>query len=100
MRIWLINELLLLLVVANGAPVALGLLLGPRCNQALDAGHLFEPSVTRIGFRRDVFMRDYMYEFIEMWAPHLGADLVNEAIKCRSANDLEGLFSAVEIPAL
>jgi CDP-2,3-bis-(O-geranylgeranyl)-sn-glycerol synthase len=41
MRIWLINELLLLLVVANGAPVALGLLLGPRCNQPLDAGRLF-----------------------------------------------------------
>jgi hypothetical protein len=41
MRIWLINELLLLLIVANGAPVVLGLLLGPRCNQALDAGRLF-----------------------------------------------------------
>lgn len=41
MRIWMINELLLLLVVANGAPVLLGLLLGPRCSQALDGGRLF-----------------------------------------------------------
>ena len=49
---------------------------------ALDAGHLFEPSVTRIGFRRDVFMRGYMYDFIEMWAPHLSTALVNQAIRC------------------
>ena len=41
MRIWLINELLSLLIVANGTPVVLGLLLGPRCNQALDGGRLF-----------------------------------------------------------
>jgi hypothetical protein len=41
MRIWLINELLFLLIVANGAPVVLGLLLGPRFNQPLDAGRLF-----------------------------------------------------------
>jgi hypothetical protein len=41
MRFWLINELLFLLIVANGAPVLLGLLLGRRCNQALDGGHLF-----------------------------------------------------------
>jgi CDP-2,3-bis-(O-geranylgeranyl)-sn-glycerol synthase len=41
MRIWLISELLLLLIVANGTPVIIGLLLGQRCNQPLDAGRLF-----------------------------------------------------------
>jgi CDP-2,3-bis-(O-geranylgeranyl)-sn-glycerol synthase len=41
MRIWLINELLLLLIVANGAPVVIALLLGSRFNQSLDAGRLF-----------------------------------------------------------
>jgi LysR family cys regulon transcriptional activator len=29
------------------------------------------PSVTKIGFRRGTFLRGYMYEFIELFAPHL-----------------------------
>jgi LysR family cys regulon transcriptional activator len=67
---------------------------------ALDASHLFESSLTRIGFRRDVFMRGYMYEFIEMWAPHLDRDLVNQAVSCRSSSELESLFEALDIPEL
>lgn len=67
---------------------------------ALDADHLFRPSVTSIGFRRDVFMRGYMYDFIEMWAPHLQPELVNEAIRCRNAGELEALFADVEIREL
>ncbi|MEZ5491950.1 MAG: HTH-type transcriptional regulator CysB [Gammaproteobacteria bacterium] len=67
---------------------------------ALDAGHLFEPSITSIGFRRDAFMRGYMYEFIQMFAPHLTGELVREALKCRSAAELEELFSEVTLPRL
>ena len=43
-------------------------------------------------------MRGYMYDFIEMFAPHLTGVLVNEAIKCRSALELESLFAEVTIP--
>ncbi|WP_305792357.1 HTH-type transcriptional regulator CysB, partial [Arhodomonas sp. KWT] len=38
---------------------------------ALDASELFEPSVTSIGFRRGTYLRGYMYDFIEAFAPHL-----------------------------
>jgi CDP-2,3-bis-(O-geranylgeranyl)-sn-glycerol synthase len=41
MRVWLISELLLLLVVANGTPVLVALLLGQHFNRPLDAGRLF-----------------------------------------------------------
>lgn len=44
----------------------------------LDANHLFEPSVTHIGFRYGSFLRTYMHEFIEFFAPHLARDLVDE----------------------
>lgn len=44
---------------------------------ALDAGHLFEPSTTHIGFRRGMFLRQYMYAFIELFAPHLDAATVD-----------------------
>ena len=38
---------------------------------AIDAGHLFGKSITRIGIRKDTFLRSYMYEFIRLFAPHL-----------------------------
>ena len=43
----------------------------------LDAEHLFEASTTHIGFRRSLFLRGYMYDFIANFAPHLKRDLVD-----------------------
>ncbi|MDP3858078.1 MAG: HTH-type transcriptional regulator CysB [Stagnimonas sp.] len=43
----------------------------------LDADHLFEASTTHIGFRRSLFLRGYMYDFIANFAPHLKRDLVD-----------------------
>jgi LysR family cys regulon transcriptional activator len=37
----------------------------------LEAGHLFEPSTTHIGFRRGMFLREFMVDFIGIFAPHL-----------------------------
>jgi LysR family cys regulon transcriptional activator len=48
--------------------------------RALDASHLFEPSVTRIGIRRHTYLRGYIYDFIEMFAPHLTRDVVAAAM--------------------
>ncbi|MES1944302.1 transcriptional regulator CysB [Salinisphaera sp. PC39] len=45
----------------------------------LDASHLFEPSTTHIGFRRGTFLRGYMTDFIEMFAPHLTPEIVERA---------------------
>jgi len=36
MRLWLISHLVLLLIIANGTPALLGLVLGPRWNRPLD----------------------------------------------------------------
>lgn len=44
----------------------------------LDADHLFEASTTHIGFRRSLFLRGYMYDFITAFAPHLKRELVDE----------------------
>ncbi len=46
----------------------------------LDASHLFEPSTTHIGFRHNLFLRGYMRRFIAMFAPHLTADVLEQAI--------------------
>jgi len=39
--------------------------------KSIDASHLFEPSTTRIGISRNSYLRGYIYDFIEMFAPHL-----------------------------
>ncbi|HYJ18686.1 MAG TPA: HTH-type transcriptional regulator CysB [Burkholderiales bacterium] len=48
--------------------------------KAIDASHLFEPSTTRIGIRKNSYLRGYTYEFIEMFAPHLNRGAVDAAM--------------------
>ncbi len=65
---------------------------------ALDASHLFESSVTKIGFRRGTFLRGFMYDFIERFAPHLTRDVIDEAYNRHSRAELEELFAHIELP--
>jgi LysR family transcriptional regulator, cys regulon transcriptional activator len=67
---------------------------------ALDAAHLFESSVTNIGFRHGTYLRGYMYDFIEMFAPHLSRDVVQASSTLRSAAERKELFSGVSLPTL
>jgi LysR family cys regulon transcriptional activator len=43
----------------------------------LEAAHLFTPSTTHIGFRRGMFLREYMVDFIRIFAPHLTRERVD-----------------------
>jgi LysR family cys regulon transcriptional activator len=72
--------------------VALGLGVGilaqmafdPKQDSALrsiDASHLFEPSATRIGIHKNTYLRSYVYDFIEMFAPHLARKTVDAAMQ-------------------
>ncbi len=65
---------------------------------ALDAGHLFEPSVTHIGFRRGTFLRQYMLDFIEAFAPHLNADVVSQAVSASTRAERQALFADTALP--
>ncbi|NQZ54345.1 MAG: CysB family HTH-type transcriptional regulator [Piscirickettsiaceae bacterium] len=47
----------------------------------LDASHLFSPSTTVLGFRRNSYLRKYTYAFIEFFAPHLTRNVIDESIK-------------------
>ena len=42
-----------------------------RTLRAIDAAHLFESSTTRLGIKRGAYLRRYVYDFIEAFAPHL-----------------------------
>jgi LysR family cys regulon transcriptional activator len=73
----------------------------PRLDQdlaCLDAGHLFEPSTTKIGFRRGIFLRSYMYDFIKLFAPHLDREVVDSAVRCGTVEEMDELFRDLEMP--
>jgi len=67
---------------------------------SLDASHLFKPSVTKIGFRRGTFLRSFMYDFIEQFAPHLTKVVVDDAYSRQSKMELDELFEGMDIPTL
>ena len=46
---------------------------------SLDATHIFPAHVTWVGFRRGVLLRKFMYEFLQLFAPHLNRRLVDRA---------------------
>lgn len=55
----------------------------------IDAAHLFESSTTRLGLRRNAFLRGYVYAFIELFAPHLSRRMVDAALTGAGADDYE-----------
>ncbi|AWB67672.1 HTH-type transcriptional regulator CysB [Saccharobesus litoralis] len=65
---------------------------------AIDASHLFKPSTTKIGFRKGTFLRQYMYDFIERFAPHLTKDVVEKAIMLKNADDIDAMFADLKLP--
>lgn len=64
---------------------------------ALDASHLFESSTTKIGVRRGTFMRGFMYDFLQGFAPHLDRDLVDAALTAGPRHEGD-LFGDIELP--
>ncbi|MGA8259747.1 MAG: HTH-type transcriptional regulator CysB [Arenicellales bacterium] len=59
---------------------------------ALDAGHLFQHSVTSLAVRRNVWLRGYMYDFIEWFAPQLDRPMVETFMSCFAKEEMTRLF--------
>jgi LysR family cys regulon transcriptional activator len=64
--------------------------------EALDAKHLFEPSVTNVGFRRGTYLRGYMREFIKLFAPHIDDQIIDRAIEARTKEERAKLFAELD----
>ena len=60
-----------------------------RTLRAIDASHLFESSTTRLGIRRGAYLRGYAYAFIELFAPHLSRDSVEQAVIGKTGSDYQ-----------
>ncbi|HJV74966.1 MAG TPA: CysB family HTH-type transcriptional regulator [Noviherbaspirillum sp.] len=62
--------------------------------KALEAAHLFAPNVTRLAVRRGAYLRSYIYEFIQQFAPQLGRTEIDNALKSVSADASEAQVQA------
>ena len=67
---------------------------------ALDASEFVEISTARLVFRRGLFFRGYMYEFLELFAPHLTRDLIESVLSVRSRSAMDPLLVDVDLPLL
>ncbi|GHB12009.1 HTH-type transcriptional regulator CysB [Modicisalibacter luteus] len=83
-----------------GVGIVARMAIDPQADQdlvPLDASHLFESSTTKIGIRRGTFMRSFMYDFVERFAPHLTRDIVDEALAAGPRHE-QALFADIELP--
>jgi len=66
---------------------------------SINTNTLFDASVTNIGFRKGTFMRGYMYEFLQQFAPHLTKELIDAACyRHAHRQDIQPLFDDIILP--
>ena len=66
-----------------GIAILSGLAYDPKGDaplKALKAGHLFSPNVISMEIRRNQYLRDYAYDFIELFAPTLTRAKIRQAL--------------------
>lgn len=64
---------------------------------AIDASHLFKSSTTQIAFKHSTFLRNYMYDFINYFSPHLTKTKVEEAEGLRDNAAVQKLFEGIKL---
>ena len=65
---------------------------------ALDAEGLFPRSTTWIGFRKDIVLRRYMLDFVQLFAPHITADQLEKTRHVRTQSEVDKLFRGANLP--
>ena len=65
---------------------------------ALDAQGLFPRSTTWIGFRKDIVLRRYMLDFLQLFAPHISKQQLEQLRQAKSQADLDELFATAQLP--
>src|SRR5690242_12780630 len=84
-----------------GVGIVASMALDPREDSdlvSIDASHLFPAHLTWAGFQRGALLRGFMYEFLNLFAPHLNRRLIDRAASAGSTEELDALFKDVELP--
>ena len=73
----------------------------PKLDQdlvAIPAHDLFKASITSIGFRRGSYLRSYMFDFIELFAPHLTRNVVEDVMAIPTRDQVKQYFDDFVLP--
>jgi LysR family cys regulon transcriptional activator len=65
---------------------------------SIDATHLFPSHTTWAGYQQGALLRGYMYDFLQLLAPHLTRRLIDRAGNAATQADVEALFADVDLP--
>jgi LysR family cys regulon transcriptional activator len=55
----------------------------------LDAGNLFDSSVTSLAIRKNSVLREYVYDFIGLFASHLNKKVIDQALAAHNDTSLQ-----------
>ncbi len=55
----------------------------------VDVGHLFDSSVTSLAIRKNAIIREYAYDFIQLFANHLNREVVDQALSAQNNTNLQ-----------
>ncbi len=64
----------------------------------LSAKALFGVSTSHIAIKKDKYIKSYVFQFIELFAPHLRLSVVEQALLLSDSHSLSKLFSQFSIP--
>jgi LysR family transcriptional regulator, cys regulon transcriptional activator len=64
----------------------------------IDASHLFPIHTTWVGFRRGTLLRNFAYDFMQLFGPHLTRRLIDRAIDARDGEAQGELFRKISLP--
>jgi LysR family cys regulon transcriptional activator len=63
----------------------------------INANHLFDSGTTYMGFRRGTYLRSHLFEFINMFAPHLTKEIVSKGCSTKSKKELDKIFDSFKL---
>jgi LysR family cys regulon transcriptional activator len=65
---------------------------------ALDASELFPRVTTWLGFPRDMVLRKYMVDFINLFAPHYSVRQIRDVAKAQTQLEVDELVREIPLP--
>lgn len=65
----------------------------------IDASHLFPDSLIKIGFRHSRHISAFQFDFMQMFAPHLGIDVIHQLAAARNQAECEKLLRQAQVPS-
>ena len=64
----------------------------------IDASHLFPIHTTWVGFRRGTLLRNFAYDFMQLFGSHLTRRLIDRAVEARDSDSKAQLFGKIQLP--